>query len=311
MDSALPKNMTTARTESETRRPPVRPARLDNPAGDVYTLSFALGRQPIVRAILKGMDAVLTRTLYRPFMRFLPPVVREVALAIPALPPALHGLTMVQMTDFHHSQTVPLHVIEQAVAVANKQRPQAVFLTGDFVSNDASYAAACARVLGDLRAPLGVYAVIGNHDYWTDPHEVARQLTAHGITVLTNQARRLTGDLWVAGIDDAWSGRPDLDRALAAVPAGATTILLAHEPDFADEAQGRGIAVQLSGHSHGGQVRVPFTRRPVVPFLAWKYYTGIQRVGDMLVYTSGGLGTMQPPFLFTCRPEVAVLRLTQ
>lgn len=284
----------------------VDPAR---PAEKIFTFSFASGRHPWVRDTMEWLESVLMRTLYRPFMRFMPPQIERVTVAAPSLPPGLDGFTIAQLSDIHHSQSVPLAVIEQWVDAANRVAPDVIFLTGDFVTNDASYMAACARALARLQARYGVYAILGNHDYWTDPALVARTLEQNGIPVLINAAIRLVDGLWVAGIDDAWSGRPDLDRALAGVAQGASTILLAHEPDFADQAQGRGILLQLSGHSHGGQVHVPFTRRPVLPFLAWKYYAGLHQAGDVTVYTSRGMGTMQPPFIFTCRPEIAVLRL--
>jgi uncharacterized protein len=292
--------------------PSLRPAALANPAQpgeEAFTFSFATGRHPLIRAVLEQAEGVLARTLYRPLMRFMPPTVVRLSVPLAGLPAALEGLTIAQLSDIHHSQIVPLSVIEQAVALANDLAPDVIFLTGDFVSNDVSYAAAAARALAGLRARLGVYAILGNHDYWADPVLISRELRANGIPVLINEARRLAAGLWVAGIDDAWAGRPDLDAALAPIPQGAVTVLLAHEPDVADTAQGRNISLQLSGHSHGGQVRIPFTRRPVLPFLAWKYYAGLQRAGDLWVYTNRGLGTMQPPFIFTCRPEVALLRL--
>jgi len=291
---------------------PVRPAALvhpDRPDEKPFTFSFALGRNPATRAVLDGIEALLTRTLYRPFMRFMPAAIVEVALPLRNLPPSLAGLAMVQMSDFHHCRVVPLRVIEEAVAATNTLRPQVVFLTGDFVTSDPRHIAPCAQALGRLRAPWGVYAILGNHDYWTDAGAVAQELRQNGITVLINEARRLADGLWVVGMDDIWSGQPDLARAMAGVPDGAAIILLAHEPDFADQAQGQRIAVQLSGHSHGGQVRLPFTRRPVLPYLAWKYYAGLRQVGDHLVYTNHGVGTMQPPFIFTCQPEITLLRL--
>ena len=290
--------------------PPVALINPERPDERIFTFSFASGHHRIIRKTMEAMDALLLRTLYRPFMRFLPATLERVAIAVPGLPAHLNGFSAVQMSDIHHSQTVPIAVIEQAVETANKAQPEAIFLTGDFVTNDLTYMAACARALGRLSAPLGVFAILGNHDYWTDPAEVTRQLEANGITVLINEARRLAGGLWVAGIADAWSGQPDLQKALAAVPRSDHVILLAHEPDFADQAQGRGVALQLSGHGHGGQVHLPFTRRPVLPFLAWKYYAGLHRVGDLWVYTNRGLGTMLPPFIFTCRPEVTLLRLS-
>lgn len=281
----------------------------DRPLDRPFTFSFSSGRHPHIRATLEAIEAVLSRSLYKPFMRFLPTRVERALAPVAGLPESLRGLTIAQLSDVHHSQIVPLPIIEQAVALTNSLKPDVVFLTGDFVSNDVSYAAGCARALAALHAPLGRYAILGNHDYWTDPGEVTAQLERHGIPVLNNAAAHLRDSLWVAGVDDAWSGTPQLDEALAGIPAGATTILLAHEPDFADQAQGRGIALQLSGHSHGGQVRVPFTRRPVVPFLSWKYYAGLRQVGDLWVYTNPGLGTMQPPFIFTCRPVIALLEL--
>ena len=289
-----------------------RPAALanpDKPHEQPFTFSFSSGRHPRIRATLEAIEAILSRTLYRPLMRFTPVQVENVIVPVAGLPESLHGVRIAQLSDLHHSQIVPLSIIEEAVALTNGLAPDAVFLTGDFVSNDVSYAAECARVMAALHAPLGVFAILGNHDYWTDPAEVTAQLQRHGISVLNNASARLADGLWVAGIDDAWSGQPDLDQALAGIPTGVTTILLAHEPDFADQAQGRGIALQLSGHSHGGQVRVPFTSRPVLPFLSWKYYSGLRRVGDLWLYTNPGLGTMQPPFIFRCRPAVALLEL--
>ena len=292
-----------------TQSHPAALANPDKPDEDVFTFSFSGGRHPFMRAAFEATEAILARTLYRPLMRFSPPVVEHITVPVPGLLPALRGIRIAQLSDIHHSQIVPLSVIEQSVALTNSLAPDVAFLTGDFVANDVGYAAACARALSTLHAPLGLYAILGNHDYWTDPGEVTHQLQRHGIPVLDNVSVRLAEGLWVAGIDDAWSGKPDLDQALEGVPAGATTILLAHEPDFADRAQGRGIALQLSGHSHGGQVRVPFTKRPVLPFLSWKYYAGLRKVGDLWVYTNPGLGTMQPPFIFRCRPVVALIEL--
>lgn len=258
---------------------------------------------------MERADALLTRTLYRPFMRFEPALIENVAVPLPGLAPDLDGLSIVHLSDIHHSRFVPLTVIEQVVSAANRLKPDVVFLTGDFVTNDVSYMAACAHALGRLSAPLGVYAVLGNHDYWTDPNEVGKQLRQRGITVLINESRRLADGLWVVGLDDAWSGTVDWDKALQGLPSDTTRILLAHEPEVADQAQGKGVALQLSGHSHGGQVRLPFTNRPVLPYLAWKYYVGLQQVGDVMVYTNRGVGTMQPPFIFKCQPEITFLRL--
>ncbi len=282
-------------------RPKRRPAPL--------TFGFALGRHPLVRALFDRAEGILVRTLYRPLMRYLPPLVERVAVPIAGLPAALDGFTFVHLSDIHHSFIVPLAVIEHVVALTNGLQPRAVFVTGDYVTNSAAFAAPCARALAALRAPLGVYAILGNHDYWTDAAAVSRQLRENGIPVLLNEARPLVPGLWVAGVDDPWAGQPDLNKALAPIPADAGVILLAHEPDFADQVHDQRVVLQLSGHSHGGQIRLPILRRPLLPHLAWRYYEGLERAGNLWIYVNRGLGTMQPPLNFTCRPEVTVLRL--
>ena len=294
------------------RKPKPCPAALVDPShvdGKPFTFSFAGGRHALIRSTFERLEAFLARTLYRPFMRFRPPSVDYVTVPLPCLPSHLDGVTIAHISDVHHSLLVSQDVIERTVALTNSLHPDVIVLTGDYVTNDATYAAGCARALSHLKAPLGVFAILGNHDYWTDPELIAGELRRQGITVLINEARELKPDLWLVGMDDIWSGRPDQAAAFAGVPDGAAVVMLAHEPDFADEAQGRPCTLQLSGHSHGGQIRLPFTDRPLLPYLAWKYYAGLRRVGDILVYTSRGVGTMQPPFLFTCRPEVGLLRL--
>ena len=299
-------------TPAQVRPPQPCPAALVDPSepdAAALAFSFSLGRHPGFRAIMERVESILSRTLYRPFMRFLPPGVDRVVVPWAGLPPDLNGFTVAHLSDIHLSQNVPLEVVERTVALTNSLQPDVVVLTGDYLTTDVSFAEECAHTLGKLCAGRGVFAVLGNHDYWTDPLLITRLLRQNGVDVLINESRLLAPNLWLAGMDDIWSGRPDLSKALASVPAGAATILLAHEPDFADQAQGRGSLLQLSGHSHGGQVRLPFSKRPILPFLSWKYYAGLRRAGDILVYTSRGVGTMQPPFLFTCRPEVALLTL--
>jgi hypothetical protein len=130
--------------------------------------------------------------------------------------------------------------------------------------------------------------------------------------MLRNQSHvieRESQKLWIAGIDDALEGKADLKRTLADVPAQDATILLAHEPDFADYAARSPIDLQLSGHSHGGQVRIPGIGPIVLPAMARKYHTGLNRVGRMQVYTSCGLGVINPPVRLNCPPEVTLITL--
>jgi hypothetical protein len=149
---------------------------------------------------------------------------------------------------------------------------------------------------------------------WTNADIVHEGLTQAGIPLLRNSGRALEigrAVLFVAGLDDGWSGRPNLDTALAARPAGAATVLMFHEPDLADAIAPDGrINLQLSGHSHGGQVRLPGLGAPILPYLGQKYDQGLYSLRDMWLYTNRGLGVVGPPVRFNCPPEVTDLTLT-
>jgi hypothetical protein len=189
------------------------------------------------------------------------------------------------------------------------------------VSVSARYAASCADALAPLRAPNGIFAILGNHDYWTGEVSIVRRaLARRGVELLVNRAVRLGQrgvDWWLCGVDDIWAGAPDLHAAIAGVPQRAFRVLLCHEPDFADVSAGQGVPLQLSGHSHGGQVIVPGVGplRAVLPRHGRKYPLGLQRVenSQTMVYTNVGLGVISlpylPPMRFNCPPEVTLITL--
>ena len=241
-------------------------------------------------------------------------VVRRVTARIPDLPAALDGFTIGQLSDLHAGRLVSEDCIRHAADVAMSLRPDLIALTGDYVWRGAENAETCARALSVLKAPYGVYGVLGNHDYWTgDVARVTRSLTDIGVTMLVNDSTRLEAGgtaWWLCGVDDVWSGKPDLETTLAGVPEQVFRLLLCHEPDYADTAAEHGIPLQLSGHSHGGQVRLPLLGAPVLPYLGRKYPIGLQRAGaSTLVYTNVGVGTTVPPVRLNCRPEVTHLTL--
>ena len=179
----------------------------------------------------------------------------------------MDGLTIAQMSDLHYDRHFSAGVIRRGVELIAELKPDLVALTGDFVTvpfhrkydRDAAVnATPCAELLAPLRAPLGVYAVLGNHDSHTDPGFVTGALTDHGIRVLQNEAlplERNNSRVWLAGVGDVLTGFAHLKDTLKSIPSSEATILLAHEPDFADEAARHPVDLQLSGHSHGGQVR--------------------------------------------------------
>lgn len=239
-------------------------------------------------------------------------VLERVTVPIVGLPTPLAGLTIAQLSDLHWSKAVKEGHIAQAVDMALGSSPDLVVLTGDYVTYNAHYITRCARELARLTAPHGVYAILGNHDHWTNSQTVRDGLESAGIPVLVNANARIpvdSAELWLAGVDDVWERQADLDRALAGIPPGATTVLLAHEPDYADQVAGRGVVLQLSGHSHGGQVRLPLLGALVLPRHGRKYPYGLRRVGDMWLYINRGVGLIQPAVRFGCRPEVTLIQL--
>ena len=245
-------------------------------------------------------------------------VVERVMVPLPDLPPALDGLRVVHLSDLHWGPYTGQREIRAAVETANALAPNLILLTGDYVHRSAGYAEPCARELAALNAPLGVFCIPGNHDYWTDIDVVTAQLGAAGLSLLRNSSHRLEVSgtpLWLVGVDDVWERHHDLDAALVDVPPGEPVLLLVHEPDFADQAarSPHRILLQLSGHSHGGQVNLPLLGRPILPWLGRNYPAGLQAVpgSTLQVYTNRGIGVITPPVRFNCRPEVALLTLVR
>lgn len=225
------------------------------------------------------------------------------------LPFSLDGLRLGHLSDLHLGPHVAREHAARAVDRLLASEVDLILLTGDFVSRAAA-AEDCGEELARLHAPLGVYACLGNHDHWTDPERVVGALRTAGIEVLRNRALEVEEGVWVAGVDDVWERHADLDVALEGVPEGGFTLLLAHEPEFADRAADSGrVALQLSGHTHGGQVRLPVLGPPVLPYLGRRYPAGLYTVDRMKLYVTRGVGLIAPAVRFNCRPEVTVLEL--
>lgn len=234
----------------------------------------------------------------------------HVRVPLKTLPARLSGLRIAFLSDLHHGPHVDLSHIRRAIRIAQETNPHLVLLGGDFVSQSATYAAPCAQELASLQAPLGIYACLGNHDYWTDPDAVAGALLRAGVRVLRNEGLEVAEGLWVAGLDDVWEGEPSLHAALKGMPAGAAAVLMVHEPDYADEVAPDGrVMLMVSGHTHGGQVRLPLLGPPILPYLGQRYPAGLYTVGNMHLYVSRGVGLISPAIRFNCRPEVTLLTL--
>jgi predicted MPP superfamily phosphohydrolase len=248
-----------------------------------------------------------------------PRIIRQ-EFFLPRWPERLNGFTVAMLSDFHYDPYFSIHPLHAAIAMVNRLHPDLIALTGDFVSvplvgdeTKAAFAAEpCARLLRQMTAPHGLWAVMGNHDDATDAEHVTHALQAENIRVLANQSEPIEQDgsrFWLAGVNDVISGTADLSKTMHGVPVGEPVILLAHEPDFADEASQYPIDLQLSGHSHGGQIRIPFLPPLYLPELAKKYVWGTYHVGPLTLHTSAGLGTIGIPMRLNCPPEVTVLTL--
>ena len=236
-----------------------------------------------------------------------------VDVPIQGLPRAFEGFKIVCLSDFHLHPYTQIDLIEKVVAVSNELIPDVVCLLGDYVFEGADSIYELASVLARLESTYGVFAVLGNHDLWTDAAVVRSGLESVGIRVLVNDSVLLrvgADDLILAGLDDGWSGEPDLSLALEGSPQEASVILMLHEPDFADQyARDGRVCLQLSGHTHGGQVRIPGIGGPFRPEFGRKYDDGLVEIEGMWLYTTRGVGVIGPPARFNCRPEVTEITL--
>jgi predicted MPP superfamily phosphohydrolase len=242
--------------------------------------------------------------------------VTRTRIHVRGLHPDLEGFRIALLTDLHAGEGTPLWHIRRAARLAMRQKPDLVAVTGDLAADDATSFAPVLSTLDELRAPHGVWTVPGNHDYTVGIERWRREVAArHNLRDLTNGAeiRRVgRARLCVAGVDDYREGKPRLD-ALPPPEERDFTLLLAHDPDQAEKARREYDAVDLiiSGHTHGGQVRLPFVGAVKNPAEFDELYEeGLRRRPWTQVYTSRGVGTVKIPVRFLCRPEVAVLELT-
>lgn len=239
------------------------------------------------------------------FARWVEPrrlVVERVTVPVEGLPERLRGYKVGVLTDLHLGDLVPVDFVRKAAALLMAEKPDLIAVVGDFVSLREAVAELPAALAPFKGAAVGV---LGNWDYY-----VPEMRSQKAVRLLVNQGFEAAPGLWVAGIDDAMLGDPDLGKALRGAPANAIRILLAHEPDFADSVKPEHkIALQISGHSHGGQVRLPIVGPLMLPPGGRRYPMGLARAPHCTVYTSRGVGVAHLPVRFLCPPEVTVITL--
>jgi predicted MPP superfamily phosphohydrolase len=244
--------------------------------------------------------------------------ITEVGLNLPRLGKAFEGFRLVQVSDIHMGGWMNVERFSGVMKLALNQGADLLALTGDFVDyhRDLKVVAGAIEDLSEVFKTLGDVprvGVLGNHDHRTAPDEIRKMMEKHQIMDLTNNVHTIVRGveyLHIAGVDDMLYGHPDLNKVVTALPKDSSAILLSHEPDFADESAQTGrFDLQISGHSHGGQVVLPFIGPPYLPKGGKKYYDGLYKVGAMQQYTNRGVGMVAPYFRFNCRPEITVFTL--
>lgn len=236
--------------------------------------------------------------------------IEKVTIRLKRLPKNLDGFRLVHLSDIHHSPFTSLEHISRAVRIANELKPDMFILTGDYVSHDAEYIAPAAKVLGSLESEFGTFACLGNHDHWTDAELVTKYLREADIKVLNNEGFRFrarNASFWLAGVDDYMAGQTDLPSALRGSFPDEMKMLLAHNPKTLPRAARAGVDLMLSGHTHGGQVKIRDEEKRILP--RRKFASGLYRRRETQVYITRGIGTVVLPVRYGCPPEISLIQL--
>lgn len=240
-------------------------------------------------------------------------IVENVTITLDRLPREFDGFRIVQLSDIHHSPFTGLKHINHAIDIANELQPDLIALTGDYVSHEAEYVLPVADAMGKLRAKHGVYAVMGNHDHWTDGPLVSEMIANEGIRVLNNEGFRFelgNAAIWLAGVDDLLVRLTDLPAALKGSREDEFKLLLAHNPAVIKTAQTAGVDLMLSGHTHGGQIRLRDAKESsILPKRQRRLSSGLHSRGNTQIYITRGIGTVVLPVRYGCPPEVSVIEL--
>ncbi|MEO7672685.1 MAG: metallophosphoesterase [Pyrinomonadaceae bacterium] len=234
----------------------------------------------------------------------------RVPVTLERLPKKLNGFKIVHLSDIHHSPFTGLEHIARAVKIANRLRPDMFILTGDYVSHETRFIGPVAKVLGELSAEFGTYACLGNHDHWTDADLITQNFHEAGITMLINEGLRFEArgaSFWLAGVDDHMVGKTDLPAALLGSYPDEMKLLLAHNPIIFRQSVRFGVDLTLSGHTHGGQIKVRDPEKRLIK--RRKLTNGLHERKSSQIYITRGIGTVVLPVRYQCPPEISLLEL--
>src|SRR5829696_1925418 len=245
--------------------------------------------------------------------------IETVSLKLKRLSKTFSGLRVAQISDIHMGGWMNVDRLQLVADLVKDQNPDLLLITGDFLvghdftENSEQDLHDIVEVLSPLAKSIPSFAVLGNHDYWANPKSVRQMLSACGITDLTNTVFTITRggeSLHLCGVDDVWEGDVRLQDVIAQLDNEHAAILLAHEPDYADTSAVTGkFDLQVSGHTHGGQIALPIFGPPLLPYLGRNYPSGLYRVGDMYQYTNRGVGMARIPIRLNCPPEITLFVL--
>ncbi len=291
----------------EAARPPTAGTTAEKPAfSRRMFLRWAVGGTTAAPLLLTTYGTVYARTAFETV---------EIDVPVRSLPEELIGFRIVQISDLHAGPFTPERQIVKFVVKANSLSPDLAVVTGDIVHSSKDYILPCMRALSGLRAKYGVFACQGNHEYWVGAEEVRQGVESIGIKMLINEGSVLSvggRSLNLAALDDIRTGMPDLNKALAGLDPAAPTLLLSHRPEAFPHAARRGVDLTLSGHWHGGQVKVKVFGIPFSPIrLLTRYLEGAFQIGQSRLYVTRGLGTTGAPIRLGSRPELTLIRLTR
>jgi uncharacterized protein len=239
--------------------------------------------------------------------------IEKVFIRLKKLPQALDGFRIVQLSDIHHSPFTSREFISGVISIANDLKPDMFVLTGDYVSHESEYITPVAEMLGELRSEFGTFACLGNHDHWTDAKLLTSEFERNNIRVLINEGFRFTargGMFWLCGVDDFGVGKTNMRAALRSAAADEMKLLLCHNPAVMRRAAYWNVDLMLSGHTHGGQVKIREPRESILfPNRRKRSANGLHYRRDTQVYISRGIGTVVVPLRYQCPPEISLLEL--
>ena len=241
--------------------------------------------------------------------------VRALTVRIAGLPAGFDGCRIVFLADVHHGWFISREYISRAISLANSLHPDLILLGGDYVDRSPGYIAPVMEELAKLKAPLGVFAVQGNRDIRINRVLTTKELDRQRIRELTNKGcwiERNGSRIWLCGLDDATIGHPDVSAALRGLLPDAVALALSHNPDVAESLNDPRIRLLCSGHTHGGQINLPFIGPVFIPSAFGRKYTkGLVQAPHCKVFVTTGVGAAFPPLRFRCPPEVALLTLAR